>query len=498
MNNASESEPAELSPGGRIGEYRVKRLLGRGGFGEVYLAENVHSGVEVAAKVFRPSEANVRLATSSREEGLGVLRERFLHEARTLQDMGRVEAVVDVGHVGALDTGEPYYVMPYLPESLLDRVGKDVFDRGAQADLPEAERPRRLGLGEGVRILGQVLEGLAAAHGRGIVHRDVKPSNVLLDGEGNVCVADFGIAKLPDSGLTASGMGMGSRMYMAPEQRESARRVDARADVYSFGRLAYRVLTGRLPDGRYAAPMEHEPGMGRALNDVIESCLAERRDARPATAEAVLGKWRSAVAFVGGAADAAAAGEETKSGPLATPAAAGRDPLREEIAEALLDWGEVAHVRGNLETLARAAGVDQGGLDDLVEQVRLEHSRGVDAVRALREAVDHELSRCGGEISARGRELLLKAARGGDLAERLDDIVAWRSEAYRLEWEESSGGAAPTSPDGGEDAAGEYEEASPAPENDAPTWAVVLSLVVVLVVGGVPALLLWLLVWLLF
>ena len=116
----NEREIAELSPGERIGDYRVKRLLGRGGFGEVYLAENVHlaenvgSCTEVAVKVFRPSEANVRLATSSREgEGLRVLRDRFLHEAQTLQDMGMDAAVVDVRHVSVLDTGDPYYVMPY-------------------------------------------------------------------------------------------------------------------------------------------------------------------------------------------------------------------------------------------------------------------------------------------------------------------------------------------------------------------------------------------------
>ena len=421
-------EAPELPLGEAIGDYRVKRLLGRGGFGEVYLAENVHTAVEVAAKVFRPSEANVRLATSSREEGLQVLRERFLHDARTLQGLHYVQAVVDVGHVGVLGTGEPYYVMPYYPESLADRIGKDVFVAGAQAELEEAERPRALAYDEGMRILGQVLEGLAAAHGSGIVHRDVKPSNVLLDGNGNACVADFGIAKVPDSGLTESGMGLGSRLYMAPEQRESARQVDARADVYSFGRLAYRVLTGRLPDDRYEDPMTHAPRMGPALNGLIVLCLQRDLSKRPASAAAVREQWRACAP-----AEGVASVEETAHGPMATPTISGQVPLHTEIAEALLSRGDVAHVRGDLETLAHAAGLDQGELDGLIEQVRLEHSRSVDAVQALREAVDHELSRSEGEISERGRELLLKAARAGNLEERLDDIVAWRRETYRLQ-----------------------------------------------------------------
>ena len=427
----------------RIGAYEVKGQLGEGGFGEVYRAVNRHTGREVAVKVFRPRAGNVRLAASSgesREAALEGLRQRFIDEARILEGLDGVATVVDVSHVDELESGEPYYVMRYMAESLEDRIGRDVFGDEAQADLVEGERPHALGYAEGIRILGQVLEGLSAAHGAGLVHRDVKPSNVLLDGAGNACVSDFGIAKLPDSTLTESGVGLGTRAYMAPEQRESARHVDARADVYAFGRLSYRVLTGRLPDGWYPKPMELERRIGRRLNDLIVSCLAERRGDRPGTAGEVLAHWQAALAEEGGAPQGTALGGEshgvgparrTAFGPGEASARADQGPLRDAIEKALLARGDVAHVRGELEVLATIAEVDEAKLGRLIEHMREEHRARIGAVQALSRAVDSALGKSGGEISDEMRSLLLRGAQARGLAAQLGDIVAWRQEEWQ-------------------------------------------------------------------
>ena len=425
----------------RIGEYEVKGLLGAGGFGKVYQAVNRLAGWEAAVKVFAPRGGNERLAASSgesRDGALRALRERFIEEASILKDLESVAAVVDVSHVGELESGEPYYVMRYMAESLADRIGRDVFDEKAQAALPEGERPRALDHAEGARILGQVLEGLSAAHGKGLVHRDVKPSNVLLDGDGKACVSDFGIAKLPDSKLTEAGMGFGTRDYMAPEQRQGARHVDARADVYSFGRLAYRVLTGRLPDGHYVEPMDLALRMGRSLNGLIKSCLAEERGDRPGTAGEVLERWQAALAEEAPLAEEAgrarvAPVEGTEANLGESPAPSGQKPLRDAIEKALLARGDVEHARVKLKVLARIAGVDEAGLDLLIEDMRAGHQASIGALLALREAVDMALGESGGELPDEMVDVLRQGARARGLEERLGDIVAWRREEYKRE-----------------------------------------------------------------
>ena len=203
--------------------------------------------------------------------------------------------------------------------------------------------------------------------------------------------------------------------------------MDERADVYSFGRLAYRVLTGQLPDGRYADPMAHAPQVGRALSDVIVSCLQEPREDRPASAVAAIERWKSDLAPAKGG----AAVEETASGSLSPPAK--QALLRAKIVAAQRARGDVAHVRDDLETLALVAKMNERELDDLIKELRHEHRKDVEAVQALREGVDRELSRFDGEIPEQRWDLLLEAAQALGLEKRLDDIVTWRRKAYRLE-----------------------------------------------------------------
>jgi formylglycine-generating enzyme required for sulfatase activity/serine/threonine protein kinase len=284
----------------QIGRFRILGRLGGGGFGEVFLAEDSAMGRKVAIKIFRPRDENVlAFATSTDEEALQILRERFLSEARILASLEDEPFVVNVHEYGQADDGAPYYVMPYLPHSLADELGRDLLDfEGTQTGT--GPRPRALPMNRTLKLAEQLLAGLAAAHGRGLIHRDIKPSNIMLSTAGEVRIVDFGIAKIPDSvHSTVSHLGIGSRNYMAPEQRESAKHVDARADIYAAGVVIYRTLTGRLPVGRFADPITLVPALGQPMNDLLLAMMAINRDQRPRDGVEALTKFRSALAEVG-------------------------------------------------------------------------------------------------------------------------------------------------------------------------------------------------------
>ncbi|HEX6107708.1 MAG TPA: serine/threonine-protein kinase [Gemmatimonadales bacterium] len=210
--------------------YEVDRSLGEGGMASVYLARDRRHSREVAVKVLRAD-----LAAS-----IGA--ERFLHEIR-------IAAGLQHPHILALyDSGEAqgllYYVMPFVQgESLRRRL----------------ERELRLPLPEAVRIAREAAEGLAYAHRQGIVHRDVKPENILLQ-DGHTLVADFGIARAvetPAGGkLTHPGVVVGTPEYMSPEQAAGEAQLDGRSDVYSLGCVLYEMLAGDPPfQGRSATTL---------------------------------------------------------------------------------------------------------------------------------------------------------------------------------------------------------------------------------------------------
>ncbi len=207
------------------GRYAIVRELGRGGMATVYLAQDLRHGRPVAVKVLRPELGEV----------LGA--DRFGREIR-------VVAALTHPHIVALfDSGEAdgllYYVMPYIEgESLRQKLGRE----------------RQLPIDEAIGIVRQVATALAHAHSRGLVHRDVKPENILLR-EGTAMVTDFGIAlgaeSAPDSAtgerLTATGLMVGTPEYMSPEQAAGERLLDARSDVYSLACVLYELLAGAAP-----------------------------------------------------------------------------------------------------------------------------------------------------------------------------------------------------------------------------------------------------------
>jgi eukaryotic-like serine/threonine-protein kinase len=201
--------------------YRIERELGQGGMATVYLAHDLRHDRKVAVKVLKPEIAAV----------IGA--ERFLVEIK-------VTANLQHPHILSLhDSGEAdgflFYVMPFVEgESLRDRL----------------TRERLLPIDDAVRIARELADALEYAHGRGVIHRDVKPENILLQ-SGHALVADFGIALAVQSAagprMTGTGISLGTPSYMSPEQASGERTIDARADVYALGAVTYEMLTGEPP-----------------------------------------------------------------------------------------------------------------------------------------------------------------------------------------------------------------------------------------------------------
>lgn len=283
----SMSQPGPV--GTRIDRYQVESLLGSGGFGAVYRARHVHTEGAVALKVLKKA-----LGAD------GAMVERFLREARAAAAVGS-EHIVRVLDAGQATDGTPFLALELLEGADLQGLAQQV------GPLP----PMRL-----VLLALQVLEGLDAAHRKGIVHRDMKPANVFVvrktDDRGTdkdfVKLLDFGISKMhadgATTGLTMTGMAMGTPSYMAPEQFFDARSVDARADVYSVAVMLYELLAGRLPieATSYAdlivrvkteAPVhlsQLAPQVPKALADAVMVGLAKDKEHR----------WPSAREFANG------------------------------------------------------------------------------------------------------------------------------------------------------------------------------------------------------
>jgi len=245
--------------------YRVEKELGGGGMSRVFLAEEVRLGRKVVIKVLPP------------EMAAGVNVERFEREIQLAANLQHPHVVplLTTGASGDL----LYYVMPFIKgESLRAKLARE-------GELP---------VGETVRTLKEVADALAYAHRNGVVHRDIKPDNVLLS-EGHAVVTDFGVAKAVSastgaSSLTSLGVALGTPAYMAPEQAVADPNVDHRADIYALGAMAYEMLCGRPPfSGPNAQAVlsmhvteapepatRHRSTVPESLNAVIMRCLEKK------------------------------------------------------------------------------------------------------------------------------------------------------------------------------------------------------------------------------
>jgi predicted Ser/Thr protein kinase len=285
--------------------YRIIALLGKGGMGEVYRADDLTLGQAVALK-FLPDEAG-------RDEGL---LERFRNEVRIARRVSHpnVCRVYDVGEVD----GQTFFTMEYVDgedlASLLRRIGRLPPDKALD-------------------IARHLCAGLAAAHAKGVLHRDLKPANIMLDGRGQVVITDFGLAGVADD-IRGNEIRSGTPAYMAPEQL-AGKEVTTRSDIYALGLVLYEVFTGKrafaespvkLAQARADRTPSRPSSVVKDLDPVVEKvilrCLEAEPSARPATALAVAG------ALPGG-------------DPLAAALAAGETPSPQLVAAS----GETAGLR---------------------------------------------------------------------------------------------------------------------------------------------------------
>ena len=252
--------------------YVIEREIGRGGMATVHLARDVQRDVRVAVKVMHPHLA----------ETIGT--ERFLREVEVVASLrhDRITPLLASGSAGQV----LYYVMPFVDgESLAARLNRD----------------RRMPVPEACSVARDMAEALEFAHSRGVLHRDVKPENVMLTG-GRAVVLDFGLARAIGRAnyrrLTETGIIVGTAFYMSPEQLREDRNLDQRIDLYALGCLLYEMLTGEPPytgrsvnevigriiNGPIPRAARLRPEVPPALDDVITRALAKQAAGRFSTA----------------------------------------------------------------------------------------------------------------------------------------------------------------------------------------------------------------------
>ncbi len=274
-----------LEPGDKFGDYTVEKLLGKGGMGAVYLMR-APDGERYAVKVM-----DAHAAQKNRD-----FLKRFVREAEFAVKI-RHPNLIPVHRVGTDEkTGLCYLVMDYLPGgSLADRLDKC----------------KRLSIEESISVVVQVAAALEVAHRHGVVHRDIKPDNIMFDIDGTPKLADLGVAKFTDGAhrttVTTTGMIIGTPAYMAPEQMMDSHHVDARADIYSLGVVLYEMLTGARPHEESTAvellakaikgePLPDvravRPEISAALAYVLSLMCAPKPEGRPQTPHAVVELFR--------------------------------------------------------------------------------------------------------------------------------------------------------------------------------------------------------------
>ncbi len=330
-----------LTPGTRLGPYEVVAPVGAGGMGEVYRARDTRLARDVALKV-------LPAAVAADPERLA----RFEREARTV-------AVLNHPNIVTIHSIEEADGVRFLTMELVE--GDSLDQRVTPAGLP----PRTT-----LQWALALADALAAAHERGIVHRDLKPANIMISRDGRLKVLDFGLAKLEDdhvsdssmhtqaltarAPISAAGQVVGTAPYMAPEQIRGEK-VDARADLFSFGVVLYELLTGRRPfAGRTAADVSSSilrdlpatmksvrPDLPPSLDRIVGRCLEKERERRFATAsdlraelEGVRRELESSVASVAGGTGAAAVAPSLAVLPFANMSA---DPENEYFSDGLTE-----------------------------------------------------------------------------------------------------------------------------------------------------------------
>ena len=267
---SASSDTEVLGPGVMVADkFRIERVIGQGGMGRVYLATELIANGErerpVALKVI-----------SEKYVGSDKAVQRLLDEGLVTQDLAHknIVKVYDIGMHGS----QPYIAMEHIAGTPLHVWRGEKMARNETVPVQVAGQ-----------IIKEVLNGLEVAHEAGVVHRDLKPENIMLLDEpsethARVKIVDFGVAlatKSPDSG---SGTGLGTQLYMAPEQVRNANAANASADLYSISRIFYELIVGVLPSGHWQPPSGGRSDVPRGIDALIEQGLSVNRDMRPQSA----------------------------------------------------------------------------------------------------------------------------------------------------------------------------------------------------------------------
>ncbi|MFK7864932.1 MAG: protein kinase [Pseudohongiellaceae bacterium] len=236
--------------------------IGEGGMALVY------RGIQDSLQ--RPVAIKLLLSDLSTDEEA---RHRFEKESFIIARMNHAN-IIHVIDRGITEDDHPYFIMEYIPG----------------IDLNTAMKVREISHTEKFDIIIQVLKALSYAHKNNVIHRDIKPDNILIDDEGNVKILDFGIAQFYEgrnrpSNRTSSGTVMGTYNYMSPEQQESSDNVTVQSDIYSIGVVMYGLFTGKIPTGRFPDPAELNSRIDPRLNNLILKCLNSSPTQRPKSAE---------------------------------------------------------------------------------------------------------------------------------------------------------------------------------------------------------------------
>lgn len=273
---ADSNDTSPFNPGDQFGDYTVERLLGRGSMGSVYLMRSP-DGSPFAVKIMHRGMMSPDM------------RVRFVREAESMMDV-RHRNLVSVYDAGEdPDTGLCYIIMDYMPG-------------GTLADMIKARG--RIPVGDAVKIAMHIAAALDVVHRSGLVHRDVKPDNIMFAADGTPKLADLGVAKFGDERntmVTMTGMVIGTPAYMAPEQLMDSHKIDARADIYSLGVILYEMLSGKRPNSGSTSvellakaikgePLPDirtmQPETSAAVAHVLSLMCAPKPDDRPETAVA--------------------------------------------------------------------------------------------------------------------------------------------------------------------------------------------------------------------
>jgi serine/threonine-protein kinase len=263
----------------RIGKYVIHKAVVASGYARIFFCHDPDLQIPVAIKLFNPRAAD------DGPMSVPQLLARFQIEARALASFDHPQ-IIAVKTMETLPDGRPFFVMPYMAAALPHEIG---HDHPASADLPESERPRRLPLVRALTVLRQSSAALMALHRRGMVHRSLQPSCLLLTARenGQVRLGGFSTVRLPERNAPMPDRWIGNTDYCAPEQRDNATSVGPQADVFSLGVLLYRLLSGELPDlsaGAAALPGKH----AAVLVDLAAQATDPDPGKRPAHAGAFL------------------------------------------------------------------------------------------------------------------------------------------------------------------------------------------------------------------